>query len=247
MFALLEVDVTEPRQALAAYERATGVALSFTAFIVSCVARAVMEHQTVQAYQYGRKRLILFDDVDVCAPIERVTREGKQATPYVIRAANRKSLRAIHQEIRAAQRAGLGGPWETRLRRLYPHLPRLLRWGFWRAFSRSPRLKRRIGGTVQVTAVGMFGAGTGWGISPVSDYSLMIVIGGIAEKPGVVDGQIAIRHYLCLTVSADHNVVDGAPLARFTQRLRELIESGAGLAESGIGATSKPAAQRQGW
>ena len=32
-----------------------------------------------------------------------------------------------------------------------------------------------------------------------------------------------------LTVSFDHNVIDGAPAARFTQRLKELIESGYGL------------------
>ena len=32
-----------------------------------------------------------------------------------------------------------------------------------------------------------------------------------------------------LTVSFDHNMVDAAPAARFTERLKELIESGYGL------------------
>jgi hypothetical protein len=36
-------------------------------------------------------------------------------------------------------------------------------------------------------------------------------------------------HYLSLTVSFDHNMIDGAPAARFTQRLKELVESGYGL------------------
>ena len=36
---------------------------------------------------------------------------------------------------------------------------------------------------------------------------------------------------LCLTVSLDHDVVDGAPAARFTRRLSTLIETGAGLIE----------------
>jgi pyruvate/2-oxoglutarate dehydrogenase complex dihydrolipoamide acyltransferase (E2) component len=39
------------------------------------------------------------------------------------------------------------------------------------------------------------------------------------------------REYLCLTLSMDHDIILGAPAARFTQRLRELIESGAGLPE----------------
>jgi pyruvate/2-oxoglutarate dehydrogenase complex dihydrolipoamide acyltransferase (E2) component len=32
-----------------------------------------------------------------------------------------------------------------------------------------------------------------------------------------------------MTISVDHDIIDGAPLARFTQRLKELIESGYGL------------------
>ena len=82
-----------------------------------------------------------------------------------------------------------------------------------------------------ITAVGMFGKGGGWGI-PVAEHTLMITLGGIAEKPGVVDGQIAIREHLSLTLSINHAIVDGAPAARFAQRLKELIESDYGLCES---------------
>ena len=57
----------------------------------------------------------------------------------------------------------------------------------------------------------------------------MMTVGGIGEKPGVVDGQIAIRDYLSLTISFDHDIIDGAPAARFTKRLKDLIESGYGL------------------
>ena len=57
----------------------------------------------------------------------------------------------------------------------------------------------------------------------------MMTVGGIAEKPGVVNGTIAIREYLSLTLSVNHDIVDGAPAARFTERLKELIESGYGL------------------
>jgi pyruvate/2-oxoglutarate dehydrogenase complex dihydrolipoamide acyltransferase (E2) component len=34
-----------------------------------------------------------------------------------------------------------------------------------------------------------------------------------------------------VTISLDHDVVDGAPAARFTQCFKELVESGAGLGE----------------
>ena len=84
-----------------------------------------------------------------------------------------------------------------------------------------------------LTAVGMFGEGAGWGI-PLASHTLVITVGGIGEKPGVVDGHIAIRDYLSLTISFNHEMIDGAPAARFIQRLKDLIESGYGLDDSTV-------------
>lgn len=56
-----------------------------------------------------------------------------------------------------------------------------------------------------------------------------MIVGGIARKPVVVQDRIEPREVLSLTVAFDHDVVDGAPAARFTERLKELIESGYGL------------------
>ena len=39
-------------------------------------------------------------------------------------------------------------------------------------------------------------------------------------------GRLVERDYLQLTVSVDHDVVDGAPAARFVSRLRELLTAG---------------------
>lgn len=73
--------------------------------------------------------------------------------------------------------------------------------------------------------MGMFGKGAGWAI-PLTYHTLDVTLGGIAGKPGVVDGQIAIRVSLCMTLSLEHTIIDGAPAARFCARLKELIESG---------------------
>ena len=62
-----------------------------------------------------------------------------------------------------------------------------------------------------------------------SSNQLCRLCGGIGEKPGVVDHQIAVRQYLSVTISFDHDVIDGAPAARFIQRLKEFIERGDGL------------------
>jgi hypothetical protein len=79
-------------------------------------------------------------------------------------------------------------------------------------------------GTVQVTAVGMFAGGGGFAIAPATLASVLVVVGGLSRRPGVVDDEIAVRDVLDLTVSIDHNVVDGAPATRFGADLRRSME-----------------------
>ena len=82
---------------------------------------------------------------------------------------------------------------------------------------RDPTIRVSMGGTVDVTSVGMFGEGhSGWGISPTL-HSLGLVVGSIAWKPAVVEGRIEPREILNLTVMFDHDIVDGAPATRFVQ------------------------------
>ena len=47
----------------------------------------------------------------------------------------------------------------------------------------------------------------------------------------LVDGQIEAHDILSLTLSFDHDIIDGAPATRFSQRLKDLIESGYGLVD----------------
>jgi len=107
-------------------------------------------------------------------------------------------------------------------------LPGSFRRLFLWALFKNPQLVKEYYGTVMVTSVGMFGTGSGWGI-PVPNHTLQLTLGGVSEKPGVVNHRIEVRKYLSVTISFDHDVVDGAPVARFIQRLKELVESGDGL------------------
>lgn len=235
---LIEVDVTRARAILREHQATTGASLSFTAFLATCLAKAVDEHKAVQAYRQGGKRLVLFEDVDIYTVIEHDVAGEKYIVPHVIRAANRKTLHELHHEIRAAQ----GADVNHFLKRFpFLFLPtalfRPLVWAFAGIGSRYARLWKTTVGTVGITAVGMFGNGAGWGIPPAAPTTLMLTVGGIGEKQAVVDGHVAVREYLSLTISVDHDIVDGAPAARFTRRLKELIESGYGLAD----ATAEPA------
>ena len=227
VFALIELDVTLPRQIIHRYKELTGETISFTAFIIHCLGQVVGENLYLHAYRKGRSRLVLYDEVDISTPVEQQVGGRLIGVPYIVRAANTKSVLQIHQEIRSAQGAQVR---EKSLMSWYGYLPNFIGRAFWRLLGSNPHWRKRLSGTVGVTAVGMFGKGAGWGI-PISDYTLQLTLGGIAEKPVVVDGSIAIRELLSLTICADHDVIDGAPLARFAQRFKELVESGSGLDE----------------
>src|SRR6266508_5985149 len=64
--------------------------------------------------------LILFSDVDVLTWIERESAGQPQVLPCIVRAANRKTFREIHDEIRAAQvedvtKIDVGGAKESQI------------------------------------------------------------------------------------------------------------------------------------
>jgi pyruvate/2-oxoglutarate dehydrogenase complex dihydrolipoamide acyltransferase (E2) component len=212
---LLEVDVSRARAFLREHKATTGESLSFTAFLIACLAKAIDEHKAVQAFRKGRKRLILFEEVDVYTLIDRDVAGQEQPITYIVRAANRKTLREIHQEIRAAQVEDVAKDLKW-----FQFLPDFLFRLFFSVFywigRRYPQVWKKFVGTVGITAVGMFGKGAGWGIPPAMP-TLMITVGGIGEKSVLVDGHIALRDYLSLTISFDHDMIDGAPAARFTQ------------------------------
>ena len=60
-------------------------------------------------------------------------------------------------------------------------------------------------------------------------YTLGVTLGGIVQKPALAGDQIKAREFLSVTLSFDHNIVDGAPAARFAQHFKELLETGHGL------------------
>lgn len=228
---LVEFDVTEARRRIREHEAATGEDRSFTAFLVYCLAQAIEDHPHVQMYRDWRGRLVQFEDVDVSVLVEKHREAGPVGVPHVVRAANRRSLESIHDEIRAAQASPSEGRL-SRVERLALRLPGPIRRSMWRLPQVSPRRWRHLAGTVSVTSVGMFGTGGGWAVSPTA-YSLQLTVGGIARKPGIVDGELVPREYLSLTVTFDHDVVDGAPAARFVQRLKELVEGAHGIESDG--------------
>ena len=229
IYALVEYDVTDARQQIKEITNSQGERLSFTAFIVASFAKAIEALPQVHGFLDWRRRLVTFQDVDVVTMIEPTA--GAVAIPHIIRSANRKSIIEISDEIRAVQTHPGSSQQSGGIVAFAPRIPRFLRLLFFRILKLNPLWFKRMAGTVVVTSVGMFGKGGGWGIGFLPTHNLGITVGGINQKPGVHQGQIAIREYLNLTLSFDHDIIDGAPAARFARILSEIIENGVVLEE----------------
>ena len=235
MQGLVELDITKAREIIRCYKKQTGKSLSFTAWLVRCVAVAVSENLEVQAIK-KRNKLYLFEDVDISIAIEKKIDGKPFPTLHVIRKANEKSLQEINDEIREIQKpisskevsSDISRKQLDKLLKLPKFMRELI---FWRRIRKNPYYLKKINGTVSVTAIGMFGKGmSGWGIN-LGYHSVCIVTGGISYKPRLFDGQLVNREIMNLSIKVDHIIADGAPGVRFGRRLAELMESAFELKE----------------
>jgi len=79
------------------------------------------------------------------------------------------------------------------------------------------------GGTFSVTNLGAYEIDA---FSPLINppECAILGVGRIVSKPVGLNGQIVLRDMLALSLSFDHRLVDGAPAAKFLQRVKQLIE-----------------------
>ena len=237
MRALLEIDVTEARKKIK-LNRRSGKKPSFMAWLIKVIADCVAIHPPINGInRSGKNKVVVFKDVDVSLVIEKNVKGTRVPLPYVIRKADQKTLYQIHAEIEAAKSQipedegdyVLGIRRNPTMMKIFTWLPQGLRLVFMRrfVFSKPQRLKDMMG-TVMVTTAGMAGHTRGW-IMPLSIHPLSLAFGSLNEQPVVSGGEIKIRQILHLTVSVDHDVIDGVPAAKFVDDLVSLIEKGSGL------------------
>ncbi len=193
-----DADATElvrVRAALQAEAFAAGTTPpSYTACLVKLTAVALSEHPALNASLDG-ERLVQHRAIHVGVAVD--TPRGLLAC--VLRDAPGKPLRALAAEsaaLIAAARAGTLSPDALR------------------------------GGTFTVSNLGAYEIDVFTPIINLPECAILGV-GRIAARAVVVDeaaGLIGARKMMALSLTFDHRVVDGAPAARFLQRVKHLVE-----------------------
>ena len=82
------------------------------------------------------------------------------------------------------------------------------------------------GGTFTVSVLGSVD-----GFTPIlnAGQSAILGVGRSVEKPAVKNGDIVVREMMTVSLTVDHQVIDGAVAAGFLRRLKQLVERPAGL------------------
>lgn len=79
-------------------------------------------------------------------------------------------------------------------------------------------------GTFTVTNLGMYDVDMFLPIINPPEAAILAT-GRIVEKPVVVDGDVAVKPFITLTLAYDHRIVDGAPAAAFLRKIKKMLES----------------------
>jgi pyruvate/2-oxoglutarate dehydrogenase complex dihydrolipoamide acyltransferase (E2) component len=226
---VIEADIGGIKERLAERRQRGQALVSMTSYIAKSLACAIEVDKRMQAYRLGKSRLVVFDDVDFAFMIERQWEGEPIPVFYIVRAAQQKSASEIHRELQAARTTPLAtdGPMNA-LEMQFFLLPRFLRKAVWFVIRRNPYWFKDVAGTVAVTSLGMYSSGTAAGI-PITPMTLTLTIGTIEKKAALWDGQMVERDVVHLVLSVDHDIVDGAPLMRFTERFKQLLRDGTAL------------------
>ncbi len=90
------------------------------------------------------------------------------------------------------------------------------------------------GSTFTLSAMGMFGLEQFTANINLPENAILAV-GAIIEKPVAIDGEVAVRPMMNVTLSYDHRSIDGAEAGKFMQTLKSFIEKpGPALKDLGV-------------
>ncbi|PSL07344.1 2-oxoacid dehydrogenase/acyltransferase catalytic subunit [Cecembia rubra] len=231
---LIELDVSESRKKIAEYNKVHQEQISFSAWLLAVIAQTLQKHDRASSYLIGKNKQIIFEDINISILVEKEINGSKVPIPLLLEKAQELSIEAISKLIQDAKLKPLTDKdivlhrKRQKSERLYYKLPGFLRRLFWRYLLNTPKLAFQKMGNVSFTSLGMMGDVKGWFI-PISIHPVCFGVSSTVKQPVVYNDQIIIREILKMSILMDHDVMDGAPMARFIAELSKNIERGLNL------------------
>ncbi|MBN1501112.1 MAG: 2-oxo acid dehydrogenase subunit E2 [Spirochaetes bacterium] len=233
--ALLEIDVTDAWLKIEKLKKKK-MQISFTSWFIYCIADSLKNHKEVCGYLYKKNSRIIFDTISISLMVEKNISGTKVPLPLLIQNADSKTAIEICKEIQNGKNSEvkssndyvINNKLSGFLTNLYFNLPGFLRIFSMNCLLNNPFQSKKVMGNVLFTSLGSAALMPGW-IIPKTYHNLSFALGSVTMKPWVAKKQIKPRQIAHLTIIANHDVADGAPIARFASDLICKLEKANGL------------------
>jgi pyruvate dehydrogenase E2 component (dihydrolipoamide acetyltransferase) len=229
----LEIDAGAVLDFIKDAQAATGVKVTVTHMVGKAIAHALGEHPDLNVRLY-RGHFIRRESVDIFFIVS--AGNGEELSGVKVVDSDRKGVLDIAAELSGKAKRIRGGEDTEigRTREMLAKTPRRLlgpafRVSAWLTADRNLDLKkyglpRQAFGSAMVSSVGMFGIQHAYApLSPYYRIPFLVLVGEVAERPAVVDGEVVPRPMFTISATIDHRYVDGFHAARLARSTRAYL------------------------
>ena len=230
----LDVDATNILSFIDEARDAIGVQLSVTHFAGKAMAHALGQNPDLNVRMY-RGYFVRRPTVDVFFIVSMG--EGSELSGVKVERADEKSVIDIANELsgRAKTIRGEDDVEFGKTKKMIAGTPRRLmglslRAAAWLTTDRDLDFKKRglprqPFGSAMVSSVGMFGIQHAYApLSPYYRIPFLILVGEVADRAAVVDGEVVPRPMFTISATMDHRYLDGFHAARLARSAREYLD-----------------------
>ena len=230
----LEIDATPVLAFIAEAKDRTGTKLTVTHMAGKAIAYSLGQNPDLNVRMY-RSHFVQRDTVDIFFIVSMGA--GQELSGVKVVGADTKPVIEIASELagRADRIRNEEDVEFGKTKQMLDRTPRRLlglslRAAAWLTADKDLDLKkqglpRQAFGSAMVSSVGMFGIQHAYApLSPYYRIPFLILVGEVAEKPAVVDGEVVARPMFTISATMDHRYLDGFHAARLAKSARAYLE-----------------------
>jgi len=218
-----EIDMTWA-ETFRAQLKEMGYKTTVTAILLKAIAIAQRSHPESRTTRLPWGKLVTFRDIVAGFTVERYI--GSQPAVFfgAIENADTKPVIDIARELKAYGEADLSEVDHLDIQNRFNNMPWLFRRMILFFGRRYPAVRLKyMNATFGLSSLGKFGVRM---LVPPNVTTSTFGVGAVEDRAVVRDGRVEIRPMMTLALNFDHNVIDGAPAARFMTDIRNLMEGG---------------------
>lgn len=209
--------------------KAAGKKVTVTAFLLKAIARAQRnfpDSRTLATPGGGR---VICNNVTAGFTVERLMPGGPAVFFGEIENPDKKSLFEISDQLKLYAEGEINQIPKLKQQKFFAELPWFVRKIILTAAIWFPGFRLKcMGATFGLSSLGALGAEVAFGPSVCTS---IFGVGAVREHAVVIDGKIAIKPMMSLTLSYDQLIMDAGNATRFLAEAKEILESMAGEEE----------------